>query len=289
MPPAIRPWQPTQEDARAVLQVDGETFRQCLYSEEDLVALARGGKVQVWLGFLAGEPVGYICAFRTEGLEGTRWELDLLAVRPAFRRQGWGKALIRAACDAAPPGAQVRAWVAVGNAASQRAFAAAGFQPLPTSCELWAYAIRGLQPRPSDRAWPDIFPVETPEAARAWAEGHGGPVEALAARLLHLRQAGVVAWLAGREAGVLALPVQTLHYRGLWLEDLWARGPWHPAVPALLFRAVEEAKGQAMDEVGLMLPVGAPWREALPAQGYGLVGTYREYRRPRAVSPLAQA
>lgn len=280
MPRTIRLWQPTLEDARAVLQVDGETFRQCPYGEGDLVALAREGVVHVWLGFLAGEPVGYACAFRTEGLEGPRWELDLLAVRPAFRGQGWGQALVRAACQGAPPGAQARAWVAVGNAASQRAFAAAGFQPVPFSYELWAYGIRGLQPRAPDRAWPQVSPVETPEAARTWAEGHGGPVEAIAARLLHLRQAGVVAWTAGREAGILALPVRTLHYRGLWLEDLWARGPWGQAVPALLFHAVEWAKTQEMEEVGIMLPVGTPWREALPAQGYGLVAAYREYRRP---------
>lgn len=288
MPLTIRLWQPTVEDARAVLQVDAETFRQCPYSEEDLVAVAREGKVGVWLGFLAGEPVGYACAFRTEGLEGPRWELDLLAVRPAYRGRGWGQALIRAACQAAPSEAQVRAWVAVGNVASQRAFAAAGLQPLPTTCEEWAYAIRGFQPREPDGAWPQVSSVETPEAARAWAEGHGGPMEAVAARLVHLRQAGVTAWLSGGEAGALALPVQTLHYRGLWLEDLWVRGPWRQAVPALLFHVVEWAKRQEMDEVGLMLPVGAPWREAFPIQGYGLVATYREYRRPGAAPPLAQ-
>ncbi|MGQ9713725.1 MAG: GNAT family N-acetyltransferase [Anaerolineae bacterium] len=277
----VRLWQPTLEDARAVLLVDGETFRQCLYGEEDLVALARGGKVHVWLGFLAGEPVGYACAFATEGLEGSRWELDLLAVRPAFRGQGWGKALIRAACTGAVPGSQVRAWVALGNTASQRAFAASGFRPSSAACELWAYAIRGLQPGLPERAWPRVSLVETFGAARAWAEGHGGPVEAFAARLLGLRQAGVMAWLAGREAGLLALPVQTLHYRGLWLEDLWARGLWHRTVPALLFHVVEEAKRRGMDEVGVMLPADALWRDALPAQGYGLVGTYREYRRSR--------
>ncbi|MGC8838547.1 MAG: GNAT family N-acetyltransferase [Anaerolineae bacterium] len=281
----IRLWQPAWEDARAVLQVDGETFRQCPYREEDLVAWAREGKVHVWLGFLGGEPVGYACAFRTEGLEGPRWELDLLAVRPAFRGQGWGRALIRAACQGAPPGAQVRAWVAVGNVASQQAFAAAGFQPLPGSWELWAYAIRGLQPRTPDGAWPRVSPVETPEAAHAWAEGHGGPQEALAARLMRLQAMGVVALIAGREAGVLALPVQTLHYRGLWLEDFWTRGPWRQAVPALLFHAVEWAKGQEMDEVGVMLPAGTPWREALPAQGYGLVAAYREWRSGSRSAP----
>ncbi len=278
MSPLIRLWQPTEEDARALLRVDGETFRQCPYGEGELVTLAREGALHVWLGFLAGEPVGYACAFRTEGLEGPRWELDLLAVRPAFRGRGWGKALIRAACQGAPPGALVRAWVATGNAASQRAFAAAGFQPLPGSCELWAYAIRGLQPRAPDRAWPQISPVETPEMARAWAEGRGGPAEAIAARLMDLREAGVVAWLAGQEAGLLALPVQTLHYRGLWLEDLWARDPWGRAVAALLFHAVEWAKAQERDEVGIMLPEASPWREALPAQGYGLVAAYREWR-----------
>lgn len=274
---SIRPWQPTAEDARAVLRVDGETFRQCPYDEATLVALARRGTIRVWLALAGGDPVGYLCAFLTQGMEGPRWELDLLAVCPAFRGRGVGRSLIRTAVRAAPRGALVRAWVAVENAPSHRAFAAAGLRPLPTPCELWAYAIRGLRPRPLEPCWPPVLPVQSPEDAQAWARGHGGQAE----RVLSLAGQGVMAWLAGREAGMLVLPVQTLHYRGLWLEELWVRDPWRSAVSALLSHAVEWAKARELDEVGIMVPQGAFWREALPAQGYGLVATYREYHLQR--------
>ncbi|MBC7223192.1 MAG: GNAT family N-acetyltransferase, partial [Anaerolineae bacterium] len=200
-------------------------------------------------------------------------ELDLLAVRPAFRGRGMARSLIQAAMRAAPREARIRAWVALENAPSHRAFAAAGLRPSPEPCELWAYAIRGLRPRPPDPHWPPVLPVQTPEDAQMWAQGHG----VQAARVFALVEQGVMAWLARREAGVLALPVQTLHYRGLWLEELWVRGPWRSAVPALLFHVVEWAKARELDEVGAMVPQGIPWREAFPAQGYGLVATYREY------------
>jgi len=296
-PFAIRPWQPCLEDVRAVLQVEEETFRDCPYREEDLMALAREGPLRVWLAWQEGQPAGYASAFPTAGLEGPCWELDLLAARPAFRGQGLAQALIRAALEATPRNAVPRAWVAVGNAPSARAFAGAGFQALPTIHELWTYAIRGLVPRRPDPAWPPAAVVQTAEQVQGWAEGFWGPEtgEEQAARVAKLGEQGVVAWLAdpiatsnlrghssdlGGSAGALALRVQTLHYAGLWLEGWWAKGVGDRAVAALLAHAVEKAKVGGLDEVGVMLPAETSWRDALPAQGYGLVGEYQEFRRP---------
>jgi len=293
----IRPWQPCLEDIQAVLQIEEETFRDCPYREEDLMALAQAGPLRVWLAWQGEEPAGYASAFPTAGLEGPRWELDLLAVRPAFRGQGLAQALIRAALEAAPRNAVPRAWVAVGNAPSAHAFARAGFQALPTIHELWTYAIRGLVPRRPDPAWPPVAVVQTPTQVQAWTAGfwRPGAGEEQAARVAKLGEQGVAAWLAGPtassnlqghssdlggSAGALALRVQTLHYAGLWLEGWWAKEGGSEAVAALLAHAVEEAKAGGLDEVGVMLPAETSWRDALPAQGYGLVGDYQEFRRP---------
>jgi hypothetical protein len=88
-------------------------------------------------------------------------------------------------------------------------------------------------------------------------------------------------------AGFLTLPVQTLHYRGLWIENLWFHPGGEPGVVALLDHAVEHAKAMQLDDVGIMVPPDTPWRDRLPAQGYGLVAVYRQhlYRQPLRPAP----
>lgn len=279
----IRHWQPIREDARAILRVEEETFRDCPYGEERLAGLAGGGCLRTWIARHGAEPAGYVSGFETPGLDGVRWEVDLVAVRPAFRGQGLAPALIRASLEAAAPGALARAWVAVGNRASAHAFRKAGFAPGPGAYELWAYTIRGLVPRPPDPSWPPVGPAQS----EAWAAGRWGPeVHAhQVARVARLVGTDAALWQAGPAAGCLALPVQTLHYAGLWLEEVWLGTNWRRGLPALLAHAVETAKQGELDEVGIMLPAHVPWRDILPAQGYGLVEAYRLFRVKKCPSP----
>ena len=60
---------------------------------------------------------------------GGRWE-TAVEVDPAYRGRGLGRALATAARHLAPEGRMVWAQVAPGNAASVRAFLAAGFRPV---------------------------------------------------------------------------------------------------------------------------------------------------------------
>lgn len=79
---------------------------------------------------VGGEVAGFVDSFATRPAPGTvRWEVDLLAVRPAFRGQRLGSALVRAATalGAERGASSARALVATGNVASQRAFSAAGY------------------------------------------------------------------------------------------------------------------------------------------------------------------
>ncbi|NLE75394.1 MAG: GNAT family N-acetyltransferase [Chloroflexi bacterium] len=277
----VRPWQAQPVDAQAVLLVDGETFDECPYDEAELTALAASGGLPMWLAWQGPEPLGYVSAFPTEGLAGPRWEIDLLAVRPAFRRQGVAEALLAAAMAARPAEAAARAWVTTRNHGSAAAFGKAGFAAGKTLLELWAYTIRGLQPRPPDPRWPAVRLAASSADRAAWARGFAGrEAPALAARLAALAEGGAHIWLAEadeRAAGLLALPVQTLHYRGLWLESIWSQGQGSTVAPLLAW-AVELAKAQELDDVGVMLPAEARWRDTLPAEGYSYVDDYQEYR-----------
>lgn len=120
---------------------------------------------------------GFVSAFATADKDGgRRWEVDLLAVRPAARGRRLGQPLVEAACadERARDVPVARAAIGVDNVASQNTFENAGFT--------------------TD------------------GEGH---------RLL--------VWTPVRDNGsvvyggsVALVPVETLTYRGLWLEGLTA-------------------------------------------------------------------
>ena len=103
-----------------------------------------------------------------------RWEVDLLAVDPSFRRRGLGERLVRASTEAGRTmGATVaRALVRFDNAPSQRLFARCGYRPQDVACCLFVSA--------------------DPTAAREYLR---------------------------RRENVHVIPVKTLNYSGLWLED----------------------------------------------------------------------
>ncbi|MCU0512719.1 MAG: GNAT family N-acetyltransferase [Anaerolineae bacterium] len=123
----------------------------------------------------AGDSIaGLAAGFTTLDTEGSlRWELDLLAVSPAYRRQGLGRRLI-AACTAAGQAAgatQARALVAVGNVPSQRAFRHAGYALVPEMCGLYVSLPGDAPPALPAHAAPFLIPVTTLTYRGLWIEG----------------------------------------------------------------------------------------------------------------------
>jgi L-amino acid N-acyltransferase YncA len=120
---------------------------------------------------------GFVSAFLTVDKDGNRrWEVDLLAVRPASQGQRLGQRLVEAACEdeRARNISIARAAIRVDNVASRRAFENAGFR---TDEEVHRLLL--------------------------WTPTHdNGPV------------------IYG--GSVTLVPVDTLTYRGLWLEGLTA-------------------------------------------------------------------
>ena len=120
---------------------------------------------------------GFISAFLTVDKDGKRrWEVDLLAVRPASQGQRLGQKLVEAACtDERAHGTPLaRAAIRIDNVASQKTFENAGFK---TDGEIHRLLIW----TPAQDNGPIVY---------------GG--------------------------SVTLVPVDTLTYRGLWLEGLTA-------------------------------------------------------------------
>ena len=76
------------------------------------------------------------------------------------------------------------------------------------------------------------------------------------------------------------LYVETLLYRGIWLESVIAQGADREIQATLISEAVERAKRKRLDEIGCLVNVEDPLlREALVGQGFGVVNEYHIYRR----------
>jgi ribosomal protein S18 acetylase RimI-like enzyme len=222
---------------------------------------------------------------------------------------------------------KARAAVATDNLASQRAFTKAGFTPEETLCHLLLYEIRGFVPRPLDSGPVIVRDLarSTEEAVAVLRLGEGltlSPDRSQVASRGGSHAAGSQAWepaplqnrdllrpddvlaLASRKANEILvavregeivgfaelLYVETLLYRGIWLESLSAQGADREIQAALISEAVERAKRKRLDEIGCLVRArkrgiaeGAEraknvenhsLRETLAGQGFGVVNEY---------------
>lgn len=119
----------TPDDAAAIAAIMRDCWPDDTPELQRITRLIGGDHhtISAWAGSVC---VGFVDAFPTLDPAGRgRWEIDLLAVSAAARGRGVGRGLIAEAVAAAAPGSKlVRGLIRAGNGASERAFAAAGFQ-----------------------------------------------------------------------------------------------------------------------------------------------------------------
>ena len=298
----IRPFDGSRRDAEGLLAVERETFAESPYNADEVIHLLTNGEQRAWLAVAEGKVTGFVTAFPTYTLHGRRWEVDLVAVQPTFQGQGTATELIKATVEGAGGHSldTVRALAATDNLASQRAFTKAGFTPSEAVCHLLLNEIRGSVSRPQDSGPVTVrdLALSTEEAGAMLRLGEG----------LTLRPDDVLA-LASREAGEILgavrggeivgfaelLYVETLLYRGIWLESVIAPGADREIQAALISEAVERAKRKRLDEIGCLVrgrkrgvaegPEGAGnaenhlLRETLVGQGFSIVNEYYIFRR----------
>jgi len=265
----IRAFDGSLDDAEGLLAVERATFNECPYRADQVWPMLTDGPQRAWLAVGEGNVVGFAIAFATNALRGLSWEVDLLAVHPDWTGRGLATRLIRAAAAYGTRVAlQARAVVAADNAASTRAFAQAGFRSAPELCKLLIYRLQGLAPR----SWsaPSVTVRETDNLADAadWLAG-------LSPTQDHPNLTLLLAEQEGRPAGYAELiEVQTLLYRGVWIESLVASA-W-AVREALAQQAVSRAKTSGLDEIGALVPQSNwPLQQTFLAEGFRSLGDFR--------------
>lgn len=136
----------------------------------------------IWLAESAGELAGFCVGFPTMSHAGEkRWEIDLLAVHPSLRGQGIGKLLVAKSVQTGRErgAASQRGLIAVGNTASEKCFAAAGFAA-KERCNLW---VNGPAESAESLAHSAHFiPVNTVTYSGIWVEESADRPALLAAK-----------------------------------------------------------------------------------------------------------
>jgi ribosomal protein S18 acetylase RimI-like enzyme len=270
----IRAFDGSRADAEGLLTVERSAFNECPYDAEQVRAMLTEGPQHAWLAVGGAGVVGFVIAFPICGLQGTRWETDLLAVLPEWRGRGLATRLIRAAAGHGMAlTRQARAVVAADNRASLRAFTRAGFRVEPGICKLLVYRTEGLVPREglAPRS-PSTRRVTVREAGSV-----GAMQEWLPEPPVLDDQADLTLLLAeqnGQPAGHAELiKVQTLLYRGVWIESLEA--PERTVRETLVHEAVNYAAVAGREEIGAVVPE-RNWalRDSLLAGGFRSLGEF---------------
>jgi ribosomal protein S18 acetylase RimI-like enzyme len=314
----VRAFDGSLADAQGILAVERATFNESPYTAEQVRAMLAEGPQRAWLALGRERVVGFVVAFPARGLRGWWWEVDLLAVLPAWRGRRLATRLIEAASSwGVHLVFRARAVVATDNEASERAFLRAGFSAEPGTCKLLIHrmedhspqllSVPGLQVREAAsvaqaRGWlaessPDtlkggeVFPAascrgETPGLGRNPMDDQApreitGPdqVSERDADLPSLAGGGDLTFLLAEQKGRAVgraelIQVQTLLYRGVWIESLLA--PPRAVRELLIQEAMSRARTAGLDEIGAMVPESdRPLQRSLRGQGFRSLGDYR--------------
>jgi ribosomal protein S18 acetylase RimI-like enzyme len=284
----VRAFDGSLADARGLLALEKETFDESPYSPRELQAMLTAGPQMAWVAVEPGRApgddeliVGFCIAFLTRGLHAACWEIDLLAVHPAWTRQGLATRLIRtAAAYGARLARQARAVVATDNSASARAFTRAGFHPAET-CQMLIYRPQDTPPTPAAIPGVNVRPTTSRAELDAWLPadltraGRRPQLEPAP----HSPAVCSATWLLAEQDGQPAgyaerIEVQTLLYRGVWIESLVA--PEEGARAALVRAVMEQAAAAGLDEVGAMVPAqNGELGQTLLAAGFRSLGAFR--------------
>jgi ribosomal protein S18 acetylase RimI-like enzyme len=285
----IRAFDGSLADAEGLLAVEKATFDVSPYTAEEVQAMLAHGPQRAWLAFGQDQVVGFVTAFSTAGLHGPCWEIDLLAVHPDWTGQGLATRLIQAAAAhrvagvprTRAPALLSRAVVATNNPGSARAFMHAGFRragrckllifrPGEQSSHPWlALNLTVREVGREELAPLTVIASEakhrheysrwhSPSAELEIASGAARPCNDDSATNLPGQQPTQEPTLLLAEGGdqqlgyAELLEVQTLLYRGIWIESLVASR--QIAQAALVHEAVKRAIAADLDEVGMMVP-----------------------------------
>ncbi|MCG8351323.1 MAG: GNAT family N-acetyltransferase [Chloroflexales bacterium] len=163
----------TPNDASAIVQLLALVWpHQPANPDQVATALAPPGHA-TYLATCQDQAVGLVSGFPTVSVAGEiRWEIDLLAVHPAYRGQQIGRRLVQCSTAAgrAAQARVARALIASDNHASQRTIAMVGYHMQPEEMTLYVTAPH-RSAHPATGAPIHLIPVQTLTYSGAWLEG----------------------------------------------------------------------------------------------------------------------
>jgi ribosomal protein S18 acetylase RimI-like enzyme len=277
----IRAFDGSLDDAEGLLAVEKATFNEAPYSPEQVQAMLTEGPQRAWLALGEDDVVGFVLGFPTFGLRPPCWEIDLLAVHPDWTGLGLASRLIRAASAHGMTVARAaRAAVATDNHASARAFTRVGFRRAGV-CELLLFRPRDHTPRPWVALGVGVQEAASLKEAAGWL-----PEEAAAERTGEALTLLLAEHQGQPDGDAELIKVQTLLYRGAWIESLTASKRLVQA--ALSHAAANWATNAGLDEIGMMVPErDRDLREALRSAGFRSLGAFDWLRVPLPLPGLA--
>lgn len=199
----------TLDDAVAIQQVEHASLGDSYYSADRILQLLRHPAHYSYLAWVGATPVGFCSCFETPLHETKRLEIDLLGVLPTYRRQGIATALIKTALDEAlqRDTTVFRGVVAQDNLPSQHAFTKAGLRSAPDTVEMLVYNLEHRSPT-----------FTLPETLRWRVVPAPGEKAVLERTPVSFRVELVFG--VNPVASATCLFVETLVYRGVWIEQL---------------------------------------------------------------------
>jgi ribosomal protein S18 acetylase RimI-like enzyme len=166
---------------------------------------------------------GFVDGFLTRSASGQqRWEVDLLAVDPAFQGQKIGQQLITASTLAgrAAGATRARALVQVENYASQGAFRQNGYR---TTGQIYRLVVSRQAAADSPAVNPHLIPVSTMNYSGLWLEGDPSAAHLAAAQSERARQGcDLVGALLPLEATDLLIAARQMGYNTIEHFQWWA-------------------------------------------------------------------
>jgi GNAT superfamily N-acetyltransferase len=253
----------TQADAAAICQVEHASLGDSSYSPAHIIQRLHHPAHFPYLAWVEDIPVGFCWCLETPYAEHKRLEIDLLGVLPDYRGRGIATRMIVMARDEALQRGTIRfrAVVALDNLPSHHAFSSAGLSAQPEPAEMLVYRLDDRQPEstlPDGLDW-----MIAPAIDCRTDPGHAS--SAFVAELLSGHN---------RIASANCLLVETLVYRGVWIEQLIGE---EQDVIYLLRGLLAWCARQALDELGILCTrdavtnpgqFGALWRAGLESWGH---------------------